>query len=127
MDIIFLDVEDVLAIHADQITRYGGSDGLRNQGLLESAVMMPRTSFAGQYAHDNLYAMAAAYLYHIVMNHPFVDGNKRTGIVCAIAFLELNGVQINPDNDALADFVFEVAQGKKDKTQIATFFRKHVA
>lgn len=68
MGIIFLDLDDVLTIHTDQISRYGGSVGLRSQGLLESAIMMPRASFAGRYAHDDLYVMAAAYLYHIVMN-----------------------------------------------------------
>jgi death-on-curing protein len=87
--------------------------------------MMPRASFADQYAHDDLYVMAAAYLYHIVMNHPFVDGNKRTGTVCAIIFLALNGIQAAPDNDTLADFVLAVAQGQKDKRQIAAFFRTH--
>jgi death-on-curing protein len=125
MGIIFLDLDDVLTIHADQIFRYGGSVGLRSQGLLESAIMMPKASFAGQSAHDDLYAMAAAYLYHIVMNHPFVDGNKRTGAVCAMVFLELNGIQAIPDNDTLADFVLAVAQGQKDKSQIAAFFRTH--
>ncbi|MGH2271901.1 type II toxin-antitoxin system death-on-curing family toxin [Anaerohalosphaeraceae bacterium U12dextr] len=125
MDIVFLDFDDVAAIHADQISRYGGSAGLRNQGLLESAVMMPQASFAGQYAHEDLYMMAATYLYHIAMNHPFVDGNKRTGTVCAIVFLELNGIHVKPDNDALVDFVLAVAQGQKDKSQIAAFFKEH--
>lgn len=125
MDILFLDLDDVLTIHADQIFRYGGSVALRDQGLLESAVAMPKVSFTGQLAHTDLYEMAAAYLYHIVMNHPFVDGNKRTGMVCAIVFLELNGIQVKPDHDAIVDFVLAIAQGQKDKNQIAAFLKKH--
>jgi death-on-curing protein len=125
MDIVFLDLDEVLTIHTDQISRYGGSAGIRSQSLLESAVMMPQASFAGQYAHPDLYMMAAAYLFHITMNHPFVDGNKRTGTVCAIAFLELNGIHIKPDNEALVDFVLSVAQGQKNKNQIAAFFQAH--
>lgn len=125
MDVIFLDFDDVLTIHADQISRYGGSAGIRSQPLLDSAVMMPRASFASQYAHDDVFEMAAAYLYHIVMNHPFVDGNKRTGLVCAIVFLELNGIHVIPDNQAIVDFVLAVAQGQKGKAQIAAFLKKH--
>lgn len=125
MDIIFLDLEDVLAIHTDQIQHYGGSAEVRDKGLLESAVSMPKTSFGGQYAHESIYEMAAAYLYHIVMNHPFVDGNKRTGTVAAIAFLKLNGIQVKPDNDAFVEFVLAVAQGQKTKPQITEFLKEH--
>lgn len=125
MDILFLDIEDVLAIHANQIRHYGGNPDIRDPGLLESAVSMPKTSFDGSYAHQDIYEMAAGYLFHIVMNHPFVDGNKRTGTVCAIAFLKLNGIQVKPENETLADFVLAVAQGQKTKPQIAEFLKQH--
>jgi death-on-curing protein len=125
MEIQFLDLDDVLMIHTDQIARYGGSGVLRDKGLLESAVAMPRMSFAGQWAHDDLFAMAAAYLFHIVMNHPFVDGNKRTAVVCAIAFLAMNDIHVKPDNEVLADFVLSAAQGLTDKDQIAAFLKEH--
>jgi death-on-curing protein len=82
-------------------------------------------SFAGQWAHDDLFAMAAAYLFHIVMNHPFVDGNKRTAVVCAIAFLAMNDIHVKPDNEVLADFVLSAAQGLTDKDQIAAFLKEH--
>ena len=75
----FLTLDEVLRIHLDQIERYGGQSGLRDLGLLESAVNMPRASFAGRHAHTDLFEQAAAYLFHIVSNHPFIDGNKRTG------------------------------------------------
>ena len=87
----FLELEDVVAIHADQIERYGGSAGIRDLGLLDAAVAMPRSSFGGQCLHTDVYEMAAAYLYHIVCNHPFVDGNKRARTAAALVFLELQG------------------------------------
>jgi prophage maintenance system killer protein/DNA-binding phage protein len=89
-DPVFLDVEDVLLIHEEQLRRYGGSLGLRDRGLLESAVAMPRATASGELLHENLFAMAAAYAFHIAQNQPFVDGNKRTGLLAAgfDAFLE---------------------------------------
>ena len=75
---LFLSVENVIEIHADQIHRYGGSLGIRDVGLLNSALGMPKAGFGNQYLHAGLFEMGAAYLYHIVQNHPFIDGNKRT-------------------------------------------------
>jgi len=83
----FLELPDVLMVHADQIQRYGGETGVRDLGLLESAVAQPRAAFGGEYLHQDLFGMAAAYLFHIVCNHPFVDGNKRVGLVAARPFL----------------------------------------
>ncbi|MBI3855807.1 MAG: Fic family protein, partial [Planctomycetes bacterium] len=77
MTLLFLSTESVQRIHEDQIQRYGGSLGIRDMGLLESAVAMPQAGSGGQYFHTDLYEMAAAYLFHLVKNHPFVDGNKR--------------------------------------------------
>ncbi|HOQ06023.1 MAG: type II toxin-antitoxin system death-on-curing family toxin [Anaerohalosphaeraceae bacterium] len=125
MEIRFLNLDEVLRIHADQVRRYRGSGQIRDKGLLESAVAMPRAGFGGQYAHPDLFEMAAAYLYHIVMNHPFLDGNKRTGIVCALAFLQWNGIRVQIDNPSLVEFVLAVAQGQKNKHQIARFLKQH--
>ena len=77
----FLTLEDVLQIHKDQIEAYGGIRGIRDQGLLESAVMMPQATFGGEYLHQNLFEMASAYAFHIAENQPFLDGNKRTALV----------------------------------------------
>jgi death-on-curing protein len=80
----FLGVEEVIGIHARQLSEFGGGEGIRDQGLLASAIAQPEASFAGEYLHQDLYEMAAAYLFHLVQNHPFVDGNKRVGPVgCA--------------------------------------------
>jgi hypothetical protein len=81
---LFLDVDDVIELHATQLAVYGGLSGLRDHGLLGSAVARPQTSFSGAFVNDGLFAMAAAYLFHIVSNHPFVDGNKRAGLLSAV-------------------------------------------
>jgi death-on-curing protein len=125
MEVIFLEVEDVLRIHQDQIERYGGGAELRDAGLLSSAVESPRVTFGGQSLHADLFEMAAAYLFHIVQNHPFVDGNKRTGTAAALVFLDLNGIEVDVDDDALADHVLDVAQGRTSKPMIAAFLREH--
>ena len=121
----FLTKEYVTVIHADQINKYGGGPGLRDVGLLESALAQPRATFGGEWLHPTLFDMAAAYLFHLVENHPFLDGNKRVGAATAIVFLELNQIEINVDEAKLADFVLQVAQGRINKQVIAEFFRNH--
>lgn len=123
----FLELTEILYIHADQMQRYGGDASIRDAGLLESAAAMPRASFGGEFVHRDVFEMAAAYLFHIVQNHPFVDGNKRTEAVAALVFLDMNDVRIEADEDALADLVLEVAQGREDKARVAEFFRRHRA
>ena len=118
-DIVFLDVDDVIELHASQLELFGGGAGLRDQGLLESAVAQPQASFGGQLAHDGLFAMAAAYLFHLVSNHPFVDGNKRIGLLAALVFLDLNGVSIAHPTEALYELTMGVAEGRIDKAAIA--------
>ena len=122
---LFLTQEEVLRAHETQIARYGGSTGIRDLGLLESALSMPEASFGGTYLHADHYAMAAAYLFHIVSNHPFLDGNKRTGTATALFFLTLNGIDHDIDDDALESLVLSVACGETGKDEIAAFFRKH--
>ena len=116
-------IDEALAIHRDQVLRYGGSDGVRDAGLLESALAMPQAGFGDEYLHHDLFEMAAAYLFHIVKNHPFVDGNKRAGAVAARVFLRLNGWDIPMPQDALYDLVIAVAEGRANKTIIADAFR----
>ena len=125
MSPIFLGLDEVIEIHRDQIERYGGRAGVRDIGLLQSAIAMPQASHGGQYLHADLFEMAAAYLFHIVQNHPFVDGNKRVGIVAALVFLALNGVELRVSNEGLFQTVVAVAQGKFGKGTIAEFLRRH--
>ena len=126
-DIRFLSVEDVLAIHEDTIRHEGGLGGLRDPGLLESAVTMARQSFGGKYLHRGLAAMAAAYLYHVAQNHPFHDGNKRTGAMAALVFLHINGVEALPDPDDLEQATLRVASGELSKAELTGWFRQATA
>jgi death on curing protein len=121
----FLTIDEVLAIHRDQIARYGGSEGVRDRGLLQSAIAVPCATFGGQFLQCDLCEMAAAYLYHIVQNHPFIDGNKRVGAVAAYIFLALNDLRPTADNDMFAELVLAVARGEKSKSAVAEFFRAH--
>jgi len=122
---LFLGLDEVVEIHSDQIKRYGGHSGIRDIELLKSAIAMPAASFGGDYLHTDIYEMAAAYLYHIVRNHPFIDGNKRTGAVASVVFLMMNGIEINADEDNFEKTVLSAAEGKIDKAVIARFFRNN--
>ena len=123
----FLTLDEILAIHQDQISRYGGSAGVRDWGLLQSALAMPAASFAGQLLHTDLYEMAAAYLFHLVQNHPFVDGNKRVGAVAGYVFLALNNLRLTADPADFEDLVMSVARGETSKSSVASFFRNNSA
>ena len=121
----FLSVGDVLKLHADQIRRYGGGGGVRDLGLLESAVAQAQAAFGGQYLHHDLFEMAGAYLFHLVQNHPFLDGNKRTGLAAALVFLDCNNIEIDAPKGSLYDLTVQVVTGTVNKTQIAAFLRQH--
>src|SRR4030042_4939895 len=110
MEPIFLTLGEVLEIHRDQIKRYGGDPDIRDLRLLQSAVAIPASSFGGQYFHGDLFEMGAAYLFHIVQNHPFIDGNKRTGAVAALVFLDLNGVTLAAGVKNFEQMVWAVAK-----------------
>jgi len=111
MAIYFLSLEDVLEIHADQINRYGGKSGIRDQNLLLSAIAQPLSTFDGQYLHKTLHEKASAYLFHLCQNHPFIDGNKRVALVSALMFLSMNDCSIDYNERALEQLVRGVAEG----------------
>ena len=125
MEPLFLGLDEVLDIHQELIETFGGSPGVRDLGLLQSALAMPQAGVAGSYFHGDILEMASAYLFHLVRNHPFVDGNKRTGIVAALQFLYLNEIEVTAAGAALEDLVLAVATGTADKGTIASFLRKH--
>ena len=122
---VFLSLDDILESHQNQIDTYGGSHGIRDIGLLESAIAQPEASYGGQYLHADIFEMAAAYLYHLVMNHPFVDGNKRVGLESALIFLEVNDALLDANDDELVDLVLKTTAGRVGKPEIAEFFRTH--
>jgi len=121
----FLTLEDVLFLHDDRIARYGGTLGIRDVGLLQSALGMPSATFSGALLHEGMPHMAAAYLFHIAKNHSFLDGNKRTALAAAIAFLGVNGRSLDADPDALIETVLGVAAGTISKSALAVFFEEH--
>jgi death on curing protein len=125
VDPLFLTLDEVLGIHEDRIRKYGGSFGVRDLVLLQSALGTAEATFGGAFLHETLFEMAAAYLFHIGRNHPFVDGNKRTALACALAFLRLNGKKITAPPDDLYDLVIGVVTGKVSKAAATVFFEKH--
>ncbi len=124
MEPTFLNLSEVLEIHQDQILRYGGSIEIRDIDLLKSALGTPAATYGRKFLHTDIYEMASAYLFHIVKNHPFVDGNKRTGTVAALVFLALNGYSFNASEFDLTETVLKLANGNIDKTTLTTFIRK---
>jgi death-on-curing protein len=120
---LFLSLADVVRIHAEEIELFGGQYGVRDYGLLQSALTMPEASFGGEWLHRDIYEMAAAYAFHICQNHPFTDGNKRTGLACALIFLELNGISIEDPEEVLYETMINITSGSLDKYGVAEVFR----
>jgi death-on-curing protein len=119
---LFPTLDEARGIHADQIRRYGGRSGLRDLGMLQSALGVPETTFEGEFFHGTLFEMAAAYLFHIARNHPFVDGNKRTALMCALVFLGVNGRRLEAEPAALYELFDGVAAGSVDKAEVLVPF-----
>lgn len=121
---IFLEVDDVILIHHDQVAEHGGALGVLDMGLLESAVEMPRSRLFGEFAHRTIFEMAAAYLFHLAKNHAFQDGNKRVAAATAETFLQLNGYEVWADEPEYSDFVLSVVAGDIPKADIAGFYER---
>ncbi|MBE0585562.1 MAG: type II toxin-antitoxin system death-on-curing family toxin [Desulfofustis sp.] len=119
----FLTLSEVLEIHRDQISRYGGTTGIRDIELLKSALGTPMATYSGEFLHTDVYEMAAAYLFHLVKNHPFLDGNKRVGAVAALVFLLLNGHCFDAPEEDFTEMVLSVARGEIDKAEVAVSIR----
>jgi death on curing protein len=118
----FLSLQAVLMIHETMISRYGGVSGIRDAGMLESALAVPRSGIGDEFFHKTVFEMAAAYVFHIVENHPFFDGNKRTGLASALTFLKINGVDIL-DKDRVFEYeILELSQGKRNKEALVQLF-----
>lgn len=119
---IFLSLEEVLNIHDDMVAVYGGARGVRSMSLLMSAIEMPKAAMFGEDLHENIFDKAAAYMYHIICNHPFVDGNKRTGTAIAIIFLDQNKIELECDIEEIERIAILAAQNKVTKKEISAFF-----
>ena len=112
-----LTVEIVREIHQSAIRDFGGSDGIRENALLESAVAAPQATFGGKAIYASLTEIAAAYLYYLCKNHPFLDGNKRTALGACLVFLRLNGVETKPDGPEWEKLVLDVAASRIDREE----------
>ena len=123
----FINETMVVKIHARQIEKFGGTAGIRDRGLLSSALAQPQATFAGELLHPTIYEQAAAYLYHLAMNHPFIDGNKRTAFATMDAFLRMNGYSLNITDDRAYDLVMQVARGTLSKSELASFLEEAIA
>lgn len=123
--IIYLTAEQVLFIHARLISETGGAHGVRDLGLLQSAVARPQAAFDGQDLYPDLFSKAAALLESLVGNHAFLDGNKRTAITSAALFLRVNSYRLNADNQQLEAFVLQCAQSLIPLEQIALWLKRH--
>jgi death-on-curing protein len=123
----FLTLDQVVALHKMQIDHFGGSHGVKDEGLLLSALGQPESGFGDQYFHKDLFEMAAAYLFHLVKNHAFNDGNKRIAALTAAVFLQVNGLEVIADEDEFEKLVLDAAQSLVTKEQIAVFFRNNTS
>lgn len=122
---VFLTFAEIIEIHNYQIENFGGASGVRDMELLKSALSMSSATFGGTFLHPTIYEMAAAYLFHLVENHPFVDGNKRVGAMAALVFLDMNGIDFEAPDEEFTAMVLRVASGKMLKAEITLFLKEH--
>jgi death-on-curing protein len=125
-DCFHLSVELVREIHTEALEKFGGLEGVRDENLLASAVLTPQSSFGGKSPYADIVDVAAAYLFYICGNHPFLDGNKRTAMMAAIVFLRLNGIDTLPDSERWEQLMLEVAASKLDRDATTRRLRKLV-
>lgn len=123
-DCVHLGIDTVREIHAEAIRQFGGPNGVRDENLLTSAVLTPQSSFGGKSPYADIVEVAAAYLFYICKNHPFLDGNKRTAMMAGIVFLRLNGIEPKPDSQQWEKLMLDVATGKIDRDVTTQRVRK---
>lgn len=122
-----LTVPQILMLHKSLIEAFGGSEGVRDPGLLESAVNAPFQTFAGRSLYPGIHRKAAQLAFGLIKNHPFVDGNKRTGAHSMLVFLELNGIVLAYDQQELIDIILAVASGEADADGLFCWICDHIA
>ena len=121
----FVPIDIILVLHEDLLRKYGGSGGIRDRNLLESAIGQPQATFRGKPLHRTLFDKAAAYAFHIARNHPFVDGNKRIAFVVMDIFLSRNGWDLVAKEEDAYSMMMELAQGRLTKTTLSAWLEKH--
>lgn len=119
--------ETVLRLHELSIIKYGGSQGIRDEGLMESAIARPFQTFGGEDLYSTVFEKAAAIAESIIINHPFVDGNKRTGFLAMLAILHEGKIEINASNDDVYAFVITISTGKVKFEQIVDWLKQNTS
>lgn len=122
---IFLTIEQLLVIHEDQIERYGGSSGIRDLPLLESALFRPQSSFGGEFLYQSIFNKSAALICSVILNHPFIDGNKRTGVTSGLVFLGLNGIDIKVQQNQLVELALMIAVKKMNIEEVSKWLKEY--
>lgn len=117
----WMEREEVLVVHDLQLAEHGGAEGIRDEGLLDSALARPKNLLAYSGKAVSLTQMAAAYAYGIAANHPFVDGNKRTALVVSLTFLDLNGIEISATQEDIYMMFWLLAQAKVSEQELAAW------
>lgn len=125
LNINYLSLDEIIAIHFDQIEKYGGSHGIRDLDLLLSALARPKASFGGFELYPNIFKKVASLIHSLILNHPFVDGNKRTGVVSAARFLYTNEYKLTSTKQDLLNLALKIANKKLDIGEISVWFKKH--
>jgi death on curing protein len=123
----FLPKQIIIYFHEQLIGLYGGTLGIRDEGLLDSALEQPRAMFDGSYLHDSLAKLAAAYGFHICKNHPFIDGNKRVALVAMDAFLQKNGYEISSSEKDVYEVMMKLASGNLTKAELTGWLEANIA
>ena len=124
---IWIDSTDALILHDRQLTRHGGSTGIRDHGLLESALARPKNHWAYAESAPGLAVLAAAYASGISSNHPFIDGNKRTALVVAFTFLDVNGLEVTATQEDAYLTILGLAAGEISEEQLAAWFERNTS
>ncbi len=125
-EIKFLTLVDVEYLHHDQLERHGGQDGYLDKGVVESAIAQPKQTMFGEYLHRDIPHMAAAYLFHLATTQGFLDGNKRTALICASAFLQMNGYELDVEDDSMYPIAMAVANNQMTKDELADWMQQRI-
>ena len=126
-EIVFIPRDIIVSIHEKLIDLYGGISGIQNEGLLDSALEQPKIMYDGDYLHDSLIKMAAAYGFHLCMNHPFVDGNKRIALVAMDIFLQRNGYEISASEKEVYEVIIKLAADKLTKNELSVWLEDNTS
>ena len=125
-EIVFIPRHIIIYFHEQLIDLYGGTTGIRDKGLLDSALEQPKLMFGGSYLHDSIPKMAAAYGFHLCMNHPFIDGNKRIAFVAMDTFLQMNGYEISAAEKETYGTIIKLASGELTKKELTDWLETNI-